>query len=307
MGEQVPIGQRVLEARRRWPFLTFDKKNSNEASADGCPFCSMVDDDGFLIFAAGNYFCRKCGAKGFIDENDPKPPSTEEIREMRLRRLERKVEEQEKRLALLEEMHNCEDHLRYHENLNDHTRQLWYESGIYDEAIDKFQLGYTSQCPTWRSSPSLTIPVYSYENQLVNIRHRLLKPNGGKYRPHRKGLGSQLFHASLLRESHERLLVLEGEKKVICLDQAGFPAVGIMGKSVWKRAWFEWFDVGRIYIALDPDADESAERLAQIFADNGFDDVYIADFPAKPDDLLVKYGAGERHIERILELARPVR
>lgn len=305
MGDVLHIEQRIIEAERRWPQLSslLFRKTADEG-AGPCPFCG--GEDRFCIFADGGYWCRKCRETGWLDE-DRDPPSKEQIQEMRLRALERKVEEQDRRLARLEEMHACRDHLRYHSNLDEHKRTLWYQAGIYDEAIDKFQLGYASECPTWRSSPSLTMPVYDYDNQLANIRHRLLKPDGhGKYRPHRSGLGQQLFNAPTLRDSHERLLVVEGEKKVICLDQAGFPAVGIMGKSVWRREWFGWFDVGRIYIALDPDADESASRLAKVFASHGFGNVWIADFPMKPDDFIYEYGGNLRHVERVLRLARPV-
>jgi len=306
MGDVLHIERRIAEAERRWPHLSgvLKRKTSDEA-AGPCPFCG--GEDRFCVFADAGYWCRRCNATGWLDENEDNPPTAEELREMRLRALERQVQEQERRLARLEEMHNCKDHLHYHDNLDPQRRELWYESGIYDMAIDKFQLGYASECPTWRSSPSLTIPVYDYEQQLANIRHRLLRPEGhGKYRPHRAGLGQQLFNAPTLRDSHERLLVLEGEKKVICMDQAGFPAVGIMGKSVWRKEWFDWFDVGRVYIALDPDADASAQRLAEVFARYGFDRVFVADFPMKPDDFIYQYDGNSRHVERVLKLARPV-
>jgi hypothetical protein len=308
MGAVRPIQDRIIEAENRWPQLRglFKRKTRSEA-AGPCPFCRMSDHDGFLLFSHARYWCRNCGTSGWVDEDDTRRPSPEELQELRMQALERQMREHEQRLAKLEEMHNCKDHLRYHENLTDRTRQLWYESNIFDDAIDKFMLGYSRECPTYRESPSLTVPVYGHDNQLADIRHRLLQPNGsGKYRPHRGGLGTHLFNAPILRSSHERLLIVEGEKKVICLDQAGFPAVGIMGKSAWNKRWFDWFDVGRVYIALDPDADESAERLGKIFVQHGFNNVYLADFPAKPDDFVYQYGGGVDQVERVLQLARPV-
>jgi len=308
MGERLSIERRIAEAEHRWPQLSglFRRKTKDEAGGP-CPFCHLSTEDGFLVFSHGRYWCRNCDASGWLDENESRQLGAEELREIRLRALERKVQEQERRIKRLEEMHECKDHLRYHDNLTDRTRRLWYESNIYDEAIEKFMLGYAHECPTWRNSPSLTIPVYDYENQLANIRHRLLEPNGtGKYRPHQAGLGTQLYNAPILRNSHERLLVVEGEKKVICLDQAGFPTVGIMGKSTWKRRWFEWFDVGNVYIALDPDADESAQRLGEIFTRHGFNNVCVCDFPVKPDDFVYECGGKLDQLERILRLARPV-
>lgn len=229
--------------------------------------------------------------------------------ERRVKRLERKQAEHDERLCKLERLRASNVHLRYHRNLTAATRELWYKEGVYDEAIDRFLLGYTAECPTWRESPSRTIPVFGYTNELVNIRHRLLQPgNAGKYRPQMSGLGTSLFNASILNNSHERVLLLEGEVKTVVLDQSGYAGVGIMGQNTWRPEWFEYFrDVGQVIISLDPGAGESAQRLGNIFAERGFGDVRVATFPMKPDDFIVQTGAGAGDIDRILALARPVK
>lgn len=267
-----------------------------------------ADKDGFIIWDRGGFFCRKCGTTGWLDDNRRRPISAVELQELRMQALEAQIAEQNERLERLEEMHACEDHLLYHADLTDRGRELWYESHIYDEAIGKFVLGYAPECPTYRSSPSLTVPVYDIKDRLVNIRHRLLNPNGaGKYRPHRAGLGTQLYNAPILKNSHERLIIVEGEKKVICMDQAGFPAVGIMGKAAWEDDWFDWFDVGAVYIALDPDADDQAQELGTRFVQRGFQQVRICDLPVKPDDFLYADDGGADRFDRVLKLSRPPR
>lgn len=307
MGEIRPIEQVISIAEQRWPHLQFDRKNSHEASS-ACPFCGKATEDGFLIFEDMGYFCRQCSTTGWVDDDKSRKLSEKELMDLRIRRLERKQKEQEERLKRLEEMHQCTDHLLYHRNLTSKHREYWYKEGIFDEAIDSFQLGYTSKCPTAPHSPSYTIPVYDINNQLCNIRHRLVDESEGKYRPHLPNLPQQLFNAPVLTTPRDRITLLEGEKKCVCLSQHGFLSVGIMGKSFsWQDQWFEWFRPHReIVIALDPDAKENAWELGQMFAREGFNNVKVARFPVKPDDAIAKWGAGYDDIEEILRKARPV-
>lgn len=294
-----------------------------------CPMCGKEAKRGQTHFSfhydhtgdvAGGY-CFVCGGKMSIrqiaeyyglngDQGDRL--DNDELRLLRIeaeqRRQAAKQAELEQRLSALEQMHRCQDHLRYHNQLDEAGREYWHSQGIYDRAIDNFVLGYCDQCPTYRESASYTIPVFGYDGELINIRHRLVEENGGKYRPHLAGLGQQLFGADVLKGKPERALVLEGEKKVICYRQNGFSAVGIMGKCArWQRAWFEWFKgVPEIVIALDPDAEGRAWRLGEAFAKAGFGGVKIANFPTKPDDAIVLHGARLEDIEAILHTARPV-
>ena len=231
--------------------------------------------------------------------------------EQKMRRLERTQKAHAERLTKIEQLQRAQMHLVYHRNLTTDTRMLWYRQGVFDEMIDQFLLGYVAECPTYRESPARTIPVFGYNSELVNIRHRLLRPGkGGKYRPQMNGLGLALFNAAVLNNtSHERLLVLEGEVKVVVLSQAGYAAVGLMGQGArWQPEWLEWLDdVGQIVVCLDPGAEKRAWELGRGFVERGFRDVRVAVFPLKPDDLVVRCGAGKAHVDSILNLARPVR
>jgi hypothetical protein len=170
--------------------------------------------------------------------------------------------------------------------------------------MDTYVLGYCAHCPTDHDRrASYTIPVIN-GGKLRNIRHRLIGGDpGDKYRPHMAGLGTQLFNADLLAQPRDRILVVEGEKKAIVMTQCGFPSVAILGKNVFKSEWKELFDnAKRVIVGLDPDARESALKLAAIFGGRG----RVAAFPVKPDDMVVKYGAGAADVEAVLRLAAPV-
>lgn len=286
------------------------KQVARDNWAGPCPWCG--GDDRFQVWAQGNYYCRPgpghCGRKGWIDELAGEKLSAEEIRLLKVetaqRRIEEKQAEQERRLTALEQLARTQDHLRYHDHLERHPQlmEYWFENGIIVESIDHYNLGYCTACPTYQDSPSYTIPFVN-RGQLVNIRHRLTKPNGsGKYRPHMAGLGSALFNVDLLDQASDRVLVLEGEKKSIVLAQFGFANVGICGKRTFYREWLAWFDhIDEVVVALDPDAMDSAGRLAAMFGGQA----RVAALPAKIDDMIIEYGANASDLEAFFGCARP--
>jgi len=265
------------------------KHSSGEEYVGPCPFCHQATDDGFHVWAErGNYWCRKCGVKGWVSEDD-REFTEQELTDLRLRALERRQEEQEKRLSALEEMHRCKDHLEYHNLLGQDEIAYWNGQGIYDAAIKKYLLGICYQCPLDfpKHRPSYTIPVIN-GGKLQNIRHRIIgADNGDKYRPHRAGLGATLFNADNLYNGEDTVLLLEGEKKAICLSQYGYNTVAIMGKSGFPPHWAKRFEpFKRVLVCLDPDALDQAHRLASLFNGRG----YVVTLPEKPDDFFVKGG-----------------
>jgi len=294
------VGDPVALAEAHWG-LQFKKKTTREWCAP-CPKCGGVDR--FLLFADGGFWCRQCGYRGWIDALDgARQPSREEILEARIRRLERLAEEHERRLSALEKMHRCQDHLRYHQLLTDQALEYWLGEGITQDSINRYLLGYCPRCPTDKEHrPSYTIPVIN-DGLLWNIRHRLVNAsNGDKYRPHMAGLGNQLFNADFLKSATE-IVVVEGAKKSIVLDQNGLPSVAIMGQRAFKREWLESFaPLQTVYIALDPDAAESARRLGKVFGEKA----RIMNLPVKPDDFFFRYGGTVDDFAAFMKIARRV-
>jgi hypothetical protein len=304
MGEVRAIEDRIIEAEMRWQGYQFRRKTANEASS-ACPFCRQAVTDGFVIFANGGYLCRKCGAVGWIDENDTRKPTQAEINAIQIRQIQRRIEEHEKRLTVLEQMHRCTDHIRYHRQMNDDGyRDYWLGEGMTDTTIDTYRLGACYGCPTDRDRRfSFTIPVIN-GGKLVNIRHRLIGGDpGDKYRPHMAGLGNTLFNADdVYGEDIRSILIVEGEKKCIIVKQhLGGAVVGTMGKAGFQKPWATRFArFTEVLIALDPDATDRAREMAGWFGDRA----RIVRLPVKPDDFLVRYGGKIAEFEWFLSLAR---
>lgn len=291
----------ISKAQARWS-LEFTRKTATEYSSP-CPFCG--GEDRFIIFATGRYWCRQCNQKGWIDEREPRPTDTPETRIRRLEHEQEKArrerQEMNRRLSALERMAQSTDHIAYHQALNTQAYEYWFSEGVTDESIQQYKLGYCFRCPTAdNGSPSYTIPVIN-GGSLENIRHRLITPSGGKYRPHMSGLGVQLFNADVLAGA-ESVLLTEGAKKAVVAGQFGFSVAAIMGQRSFKSEWLEVFaQVPAVYVALDPDAMESAYRLGAMF--NGR--ARVVHLPCKLDDAFVKHGATASDIRDFMRLARP--
>jgi len=313
----------VSLAEQRWGVSL--KRVARGEYAGACPWCGGGGGGGrnghrsdrFHLFEDGagkpgqpnhpRYWCRQCGAQGFMDEleeNEGLSPEERRLQaiEAEQRRAARQRDDMERRLSALERIHACTDHLLYHRQMTEAQTEYWYDQGLFADAIDKFQLGYCAVCPTdTQHRSSYTIPIMR-RGELQNIRHRLTGADGGdKYRPHIAGLGIQLFNADILDATPDRVIIAEGEKKAAVLDQYGFGAVGICGKRSFMREWIDWFDgIASIVVALDPDAHASAVKLAELFPGRA----RIAVMPAKIDDMIVLYGAGSDDIEGFLRHAR---
>jgi hypothetical protein len=302
VGELRSIEQRIAEAERRWPGLTF-KRTGNEAHSP-CPRCG--GNDRFVVFEDGGFWCRQCAEAGWLDDNVDHKPTERELTEIRLRRLEYQQAEQHRRLTLLEQMHASTDHVRYWHNMQARVEAIeyWCNEGMELQTIDDYQLGYCPRCPTdMQGRPSYTIPVLAY-GKLWNIRHRLIgAPDGDKYRPHVAGLPAMLFNADYLSADHDAITIVEGEKKSIVAAQTGFPNVGLMGKSGFKPEWVGKFARFKtVYVALDPDALDRAAEIAGLFKARGRV-VYLYD---KLDDMIVKHGATREDVEWCLQQGRTV-
>jgi len=296
-------------AEQRWPGIEITRKSAHEASAP-CPLCRRATEDGFLIFSdPPRYWCRQCNASGFLENKDPHHKLTEaELTEIRLRRLERKQEELEQRVSAIERLNRSRIHERYHANLDEAAYGWWMAKGVEPWAILDYKLGYCPRCPTDRAHrPSYTIPIFDADKRrLLNLRHRLADaPNGDKYRPEMAGLGTCLAFPHHLIDADYGIIV-EGSIKAICCHQYGFPTVGVFGKrGKFKGEWLNLFPIGApIYIGLDPDAQESADRLAYGIAKTG-KQTYVIDWPEKPDDLLVNGATAEEWLSYV-HLARRI-
>jgi len=298
----MPVNDPIAFAESHWR-IALKKKCGNEYSGQ-CPKCGGVDR--FLLWVdRQNFWCRQCGYEGFLDaQGDVEPTSDQDKLKWEVEQLKRRVAEHDRRINALEEMHRCTDHLRYHNEMTTGQMEYWLDEGMTVDTIVRYQLGYCPRCPTDKEGrPSYTIPVRDRDGQLCNIRHRLAGVTSDKYRPHRSGLGAQLFNSQFTTQPTSSIIITEGEKKSIILAQEGFANVGIMGKTNFMKSWLPWFDdFGRIYVALDPDADRDGSKLAAAFDGRG----YTVNLPVKADDFFVRYGGDRNDFEQYLKWARPI-
>jgi hypothetical protein len=301
--------------------ITLEHASGNEWCGP-CPFCvpgKVTGVDRLRVWVGegqegiGSYWCRQCERKGFVDKLLGGAPLTDH--ERRLRRLEaeaervrRKEREIEQRLSALERLNRRDDHKQYYRALDENDRAWWHSQGIVDATIDAHELGVCYGCPMDYPDhrPSYTIPVYASDRTtLLNIRHRLIGPvDGDRYRPHMKDLpGKALFNAHYAVTENE-ILVLEGSKKALCIEQYGYPATGVFGMHGFDLSWLKRFKARRLMLCPDPDAMRQWSTLGHDIAKEGFT-VHVAEFPVKPDDLFIDGGTAA-DFERYLRWARRI-
>ena len=311
--ELASIEHAIGLAQERWPSTQWSTKTGDEACSP-CPWCG--GDDRFVLWISGYYMCRAgdghCGREGWLDENEQHTWTPDEIR---LRRIEaeqvrqrRRIEAQETRIQALERMAHCHDHERYHDTAvgSEEAMEWFISQGLQPWAVFDYKLGYCPRCPTDREGrASYTFPIWRKDGPLWSIRHRLQgATNGDKYRPHRRNLGRQLVNARFLADWGERVIVVEGAKKARVLQQYDLPVVGILGKAGFEMRWLSWFHPSApLYLALDPDAMDAADRLGHEMAQAG-KVVYVARLPEKPDDMLI--GGRVEDLESYLMFSRRV-
>jgi hypothetical protein len=310
----------VQLAEKHWN-ITFKHVGGGEyKSNNGCPFCGDGGkgdrSDRFRLFTSGDprCWCRKCGYQVFINNlyrNQLTPLERKQLaHDAELKRLKRKQTELEQRVYKLEKLNQLKPHILYYNALTPEAVEYWCTEGIDLPAINDFLLGYCESCPTdYEHRPSYTIPVMN-NGTLLNVRHRIINAtDGDKYRPQMAGLGNQLFNTDALLKNKNRVVIWEGEKKTIVLSQYIRDAanIGIMGKMSWEKDWSsKLMGFQDVVIALDPDAEERAHNLGKILRNTGVKNIRVANFPLKPDDAIVLYGATGRDIQNYIEYARPI-
>jgi hypothetical protein len=188
--------------------------------------------------------------------------------------------------------------LIYHEAITPHLDLLFNRWGLVKETVETFKIGYCDACPTSLYSPSFTTPYY-LAGDLVDIRHRLLSPNGqGAYRPEIEGYPVHLFDGGLAKED-DRVILVNREFNAMLLAQHYFPVLGL--PSTFKREWLKEFEgIKQVYIALDPGQGGAAQGIGQLLARSGID-ARVCSLPFSPRDMLVRYGCSLEDFGRFIE------
>lgn len=220
--------------------------------------------------------------------------------------------------------------LQYHENLKIFPQavEYWHSEGFLDSTIATYQLGY---CPKKLInfeqkiySPTYTIPDFR-NDILITLRHRIAIPEiaqeFGSYRSEFPGIPPQLFNVDRMifnddfgfeSSQPEQMILVEGEKKSMLLNQWGFNVVGLPGLNTWNSDWLKFFkQASEIFICFDPDVDESLaanqsrNKVAADFVEDG-KIVRIVSLPVKPDDYLFQWAGSIRGFNNFLRMGQRV-
>lgn len=278
-------------------------KSSKEWSSS-CPVCQ--GQDRFLFWPVeGNYWCRQCDLSGFVGQEAQSTLTDDQLADLERRERQAKQAEIDRKRTALERLQTRRPDIIYHKNLNGKSEYVKERWGLTDDTIEAFRVGYCTACPTSTYSDSFTIPYY-WREKLINLRHRLNSPNGqGKYRPEASGLPTAIFNADIIKDE-EWLVLVEGEFKVMILDQNSLPAIGIPGATIFKEKWLRLFSKGQtVYVALDPGVEDAAIKIVSILSGGGIK-ARLVSLPVKPDDFFTLYGGTLDQFCRYLETGRAI-
>jgi hypothetical protein len=282
-------------------------RGSNEWSA-ACPHCGGAGNrhdksDRLRLFAANGghnarVWCRRCSHFEWADAQENKPPDPVKIKEAEELRREMGQREERRLSAKIDELRRDAYWEGWHDAMQTRHRELWRAEGISNGLQDFFKLGYVGNRQFYNgerpfNSAAMTIPIFDVGWNAVNVQYRIVQPprNVGKYR-FTAGLPAPLYLTDPDNEPTGPTVLVEGAKKAIVLyANVGhkFTVVAVPSKMPGKGLIERLKDCDPVYVALDPDAYSDGQSARRIGAMIGNRARFVA-LPAKPDDLLTKYG-----------------
>ena len=174
--------------------------------------------------------------------------------------------------ARRKEMQAEQKHLFYHNNMDEYFIEQWNERGINTMWQGFFSVGGCKEFtlnPEYKT-PTLTIPIYNTAYEVLNIKHRLLKPlkPKDKYRPERSGLGAFPPFLAYPDAGYDAPLtwVIEGEIKAMVTATitpvAEWQFIGVPGRSQYKPL-IELLKGKNVIVVPDPGAEVDAAKFCR--------------------------------------------
>lgn len=195
------------------------------------------------------------------------------------RRLEQarldRIAAQEREEARRNELRLAKLHVRYHNEMAQYHKDAWNKAGLDEGMQDFWTLGGKKDFEYWIGetsyhSPTLTIPIFNPQRELMTIQHRLLNPHDihDKYRPERKGLSSFSFLAvPEMGYDGEMIWVMEGAKKAMITwtrSDTNWQCIGLPSQESYRGAVEILKPVGkRVVIVPDPNSARNKKSLAK--------------------------------------------
>lgn len=262
----------------------------------------------FVMVWRGWDFKRACEFLGGDVQADP--VEMKRLADERMAKARKDLEEKQARLeAARRELQVAELHLQYHNKMPGWGRTAWYERGLDEGMQDFFTLGACEDFVVNEGyhTPTLTIPIFDERRQVLNIKHRLLKPPkpNDKYRPERSGLGAFPTFLAIPEMGYDggTIIVTEGEIKAMVtwsrLDESDIQVIGVPGRTQFN-AIAEPLRDKRVVVIPDPGAERDAYDFARKIKAR-----YLP-MPDKIDDYILARDMKPNEVYRLLKQARYV-
>lgn len=229
-----------------------------------------------------------------------------------------RIAAQKREEARRKELQVAERHLFYHNNRTQFHKDAWTQAGIDEGMQDFWTLGgcedftyYNKETEKYYHTPTMTIPIFNEENELMTIQHRLMNPINpkDKYRPDVTGLHSHPFLAvPAMGFDGDLVWVMEGAKKAMVTwirSNPNWQCIGVMAQLEFRNVQERLKPVGRrVIVVPDPNSERNPNafrlgyELAQAVGGR------VLRLPAKPDDYFMQTSANENDLFRLYKQAR---
>lgn len=274
--------------------------------------CGSGDAISFIEKWQGLDFKAACSFLGGDIASDPQAIQASAAARMDQARRDR-IAAEEREEARRKELQRADLHVYYHQTMRDWGRLAWLERGIDECWQALWSLGSCDDRSIMFKgmeyhTPTLTIPIVNQKYEVLNIKHRLIKPPkpNDKYRPEREGLGPFPPFLAFPESGYDGKIiwVVEGEIKAMVLatisPDSEWQFIGVPGKSQFGKLTAPL--TGRNVIVIpDPGAEPEAVEFARTV--NG----RIVRMPEKVDDLINAQGYDADWLRRLEKQTRKLR
>ena len=177
--------------------------------------------------------------------------------------------------ARRKELQQAELHLHYHNSMTEWMKSEWERRGVPESWQGFYYLG---GCPdkvimfkgAEYHTPTLTIPIFDEQREVLNIKHRLVNPPKptDKYRPEREGLGAFPPFLAYPEMGYDggAIWVIEGEIKAmvsyIHANNSDWQFIGVPGRSQYKPL-VEKLAGKNVIVVPDPGAEKDASDFCK--------------------------------------------
>lgn len=303
MGDEHGSLQRA--AYQRWGIVLEERGGELHGP---CPHCGEGDDR-FIVWLEGNYFCRVCHRRGWVEDGSARVVTAADLTEAKQAKRERQFQ----KLSQWQAGYNVGYLEGYHSRMDEEQREYWLHEGITPRNIDRYMLGYVPQRrfmgrnKTVFKSDAYVIPhADPCSGQIVNAQYRInhLPPNaGGKYRQE-PDLPPASFY-TLRQPRGGRAIVVEGAKKGIVLGQLIQDALQLVcwpGATPAEHLLTELEAYETLWLILDPGPGRDA-AVARAIKALGHR-IRIIELPVKPDDAVRQHGWDAEGLREVMRTAR---